>query len=181
MGSSTNGQELNDQTINHWMIKAESSGTTPECLWNDACRYFMWCEANPIKYQEVARQTGLPYTVTKPRPFNLSALCLHCGVTIAYMREMAKNRDAGEYHLVVQKILQVIYSQKLEYGLVGVYNAPLVAKDLMLGVSEEGGKLAAVINITVLENGQPKLAKDENSFEFPKSQKLENENRENSK
>jgi len=44
-----------DNTINHWMVKAKSSGSKPEDLWNDAKDYFMWCEANPIYKTEVIK------------------------------------------------------------------------------------------------------------------------------
>ena len=91
-----------DATVNHWMVQAKTSGTTAETLWNDAKEYFMWCENNPIFKQEVVKQTGLVVNTEYPRPFNLPALCLHCGVTVGYIVDIfnanvtAKKLGLGE-------------------------------------------------------------------------------------
>jgi hypothetical protein len=150
-----------DNTINHWMIKGKVSGDTAESLWEDAKQYFMWCEQNPIYKDEIIKQTGAITAVAYPRPFNLAALCIHCGVTVGYINSIAKNKQAGEFHLVAQKILSVIYSQNLEYAMVGIYNANITAKKLNLGSDEEGGKAPAQINIQVIENGAPQLLENE--------------------
>lgn len=149
------------ETINHWMVKAKTSGTQAEDLWNDAKEYFMWCESNPIYKQEMIKQTGQIVNITYPRPFNLPALCLHCGVTVAYINSMAKNSSAGDYNLVALKILQVIYSQNLEYAMVGIFNSNVTVKKLNLGVDENDGKAPAIINISVIENGAPPMLTNE--------------------
>ena len=151
-----------DNTINHWMIKSRSSGNKPEDLWNDAVEYFMWCEANPIYKQEMIKQTGDIVDIKYPRPFNLPALCLHCGVTVQYMNDMARNSQAGEYHLVVQKILQVIYAQNFEYAMVGIFNANMSVRKLNLGNESEGGNSGATVHIEVIKNdATPKLSNSE--------------------
>lgn len=156
-----------DATVNHWMVQAKTSGTTAETLWNDAKEYFMWCENNPIFKQEVVKQTGLVVNTEYPRPFNLPALCLHCGVTVGYIVDMSKNRAAGEYHLVCQKIMQVIYSQNLEYAMVGIFNANVTAKKLGLGEDSEKASIPSVIQISVIKSDDtPALA--DNEFELEK-------------
>lgn len=151
-----------NSTINHWMITAGASGTTPESLMEDAKKYFMWCEANPIYKDEIVKQTGAQTKIEVPRPFNLPALCLHCGVTPQYINDCARNPQAGNFHLVAQWILQVIYAQNLEYAMVGIFNSVLTAKKLNLGVQEEAGKLAAIVNISVVQSeNTPRLAENE--------------------
>lgn len=150
-----------DRTINHWMVKAKVSGDSAESLWEDAKEYFMWCERNPIYKQEMIRQTGALVDVAVPRPFNLAALCIHCGVTVSYINSMAKNVAAGDYHLVAQKILQVIYSQNLEFAMTGIFNANITAKKLNLGVNDDEGKVPATVQINVIENGAPPLLENE--------------------
>lgn len=150
-----------ENTINHWMIKSKSSGTTPEDLWKDACEYFMWCEQNPIYKKEVVKQTGSVTEIEYPRPFNLPALCLHCGITVSYLIDMSKNKGAGDYHMVAQKILQVIYSQNLEFAMVGIFNAQITAKKLGLGEDAEKSSVPAVIQINVIKNGSPELSDSE--------------------
>jgi hypothetical protein len=151
-----------EQTINHWMITAKTSGTKAEDLWNDAKDYFMWCEANPIYKSEVIKQTGLLIRTEYPRPFNLPALCIHCGVTVGYINDMSKNKAAGDYHLVAQKILQVIYAQNLEYAMVGIFNSQITIRKLGLGEDSDKSNLPAVVNVTVMKSSDtPALADSE--------------------
>jgi DNA-packaging protein gp3 len=150
-----------DNTINHWMITSKISGESAESLWEDAKDYFMWCEANPIFKDEMIKQTGDVVNVRYPRPFNLAALCIHCGVTVSYINSMARNQAAGDYYYVAQKILQVIYSQNLEYAMVGIFNANMTARKLNLGVGDDESKAPAIINISVIENGAPPLLENE--------------------
>lgn len=161
--------EINE-TVNHWMVKAKVSGSAAEDLWNDAVEYFMWCESHPIYKEEMVRQTGAVANTKAPRPFNLPALCIHCGVTPAYIVDMARNKAAGDFHLVAQKILAVIYSQNLEYAMVGIFNANVTSKKLNLGTpDDEGGKAAATVNIQVIENGAPPLLENEQESEDSKT------------
>lgn len=157
-----------DATINHWMVKSQSSGTKPEDLYEDAKKYFMWCEANPIYKEEMIKQTGALVPVTYPRPFNLPALCIHCGITVQYIMDMAKNPNAGEYNKVAQWILEVIYSQNLEYAMVGIFNSNITMKKLNLGSQDEAGKMPAIIKIEVVTGDAPQL--EDNEFENVKSE-----------
>jgi hypothetical protein len=155
-------EKQEDMNINHWMITARTSGTTAETLWEDAKMYFMWCEANPIYKQEMIKQTGAIVNIYTPRPFNLPALCIHCGVTPSYINDMARNKHAGDYHLVAQKILQVIYSQNLEYAMVGIFNANVTIRKLGLGDESDKGNTSATIQINVVKpEGTPLLADNE--------------------
>jgi len=145
------------------MVTARTSGTKAEDLWNDAKEYFMWCESNPIYKQEMIKQTGAIVNTFFPRPFNLPALCLHCGVAVSYINDLARNKAAGDYHLVAQKILQVIYSQNLEYAMVGIFNANVTMKKLGLG-DDDRSNAAATIQISVVKpEGTPAL--EDNEFE----------------
>jgi len=156
-----------DNTVNHWMVKARSSGNRPEDLWNDALEYFMWCEANPIYKEEVIKQTGAVVATQYPRPFNLPALCLHCGITVQYINDIARNSAAGDYHLVAQKILQVIYAQNFEYAMVGIFNANMSIRKLDLGRDVDGGNGATTVHIEVIKpDDMPKLS----NSEFEKSE-----------
>lgn len=108
------------------------------------------------------KQTGEIVSAVMPRPFNLPALCLHCGVTPGYINDMARNSKAGTLSLVCQRILMVIYSQNLEYAMVGIFNPVISAKKLNLGANDEQGRTAATINIEVIKGGTvPELADSE--------------------
>ena len=142
------------------MIKSKTSGNKAEDLWEDAVQYFMWCEQNPIYKTEVIKQTGATVTTEYPRPFNLPALCIHCGVTAQYLNDISRNAQAGDYHYVAQKILQVIYAQNFEYSMVGIFNANMAIRKLDLGGDAEGVKTASTVNIEVVKDG-PRLSRSE--------------------
>jgi hypothetical protein len=166
-------------TINHWMIKPKASGTTAQDLHNDAKEYFMWCEKNPIYKQEIIKQTGQSMVVEYPRPFNLPALCIHCGISVGYLNDMAQNPQAQEFYMVAQWIMQVIYAQNLEYGMVGIFSSVLTAKKLNLGVSEETKESGAVIQINrIIPPGEKPLA--ENEFDETSKRETTNEQSEKS-
>jgi DNA-packaging protein gp3 len=153
---------ISNNTINHWMVVGKSSGTKAEDLYEDAKEYFMWCEANPIYKEEMIKQTGQMIQIEIPRPYNLPALCVHCGVTASYVMEMARNSNMGEYHQVAQWILACIYAQNLEYAMVGIFNPLVTSKKLMLGTTDDAGKTPAQIKIEVVKiEGVPSLATSE--------------------
>lgn len=153
------------ETVNHWMVRSYGVGTTAEDLWESAKRYFMWCESNPIYKKELIKQTGAMVTTECPRPFNLPALCIHLGVSPSYILDIANRKEAGEYYLVAQRILSIIYAQKYENAVAGIFNPVLVGKDLSLGNGDEGTKVPAVINITV-DNSGPDLLTNEQEIKI---------------
>lgn len=158
----TPSNSLQMRTINHWQVQSQISDGSAEALWEAAKMYFMWCENNPIYKEEMIRQTGELVSSITPRPFNLPALCLHTGTTPGYITDMSRNIKAGDLYLVCQRILMVIYSQNLEYAMVGIFNPVIAAKKLNLGVNDEQTKVAATINIEVIKNDDtPQLADSE--------------------
>lgn len=170
MASIDKNGNLDDKPVhtNHWMIKSTGAGSTAEDLWEAACLYFAWCETNDLHKPEMIKtgaDTGKTVYADIPRPFTVTGLCIHCGITIHYLREMAKNRDGGAFYEVAQRILAVIYTQKLEYAIAGIYNAPIVGKELRIGEEEPGGKMPAIIQITSVSNGAPGLATSEQDIE----------------
>lgn len=162
------------KTVNHWVIKPSALGLTAEDLWKKACEHWEWQENHPVYKPEVIRNTGEIKQIPIPRPFTVAALCLHCGITYQYLKDISKNPDGGDFYLVAQRILQVIYTQKLENAIAGVYNAPIVARELRIGEGDATGKLPAVIKIYTVEgSSMPLLTNEqdakEQSVNFQKS------------
>lgn len=151
-------------TINHWVIKSQGVGQTAEDLWNAACRYFMWCELSPV-YKPML-SNGEIVQMPIPRPFTLAGLCVHCGITAEYLQDVSRNRDANDFYFVAQRIVQVIYTQKLENGMAGVYNANIVRSELKLGDNNSATKLPAIIKITTIENSAPPMLTNEQDAEM---------------
>jgi hypothetical protein len=119
----------------------------------------MWCEKNPIMAEEIVRQTGARVKADKIRAYNLPALCLHIGCSVAYILDTMNNSNAGEYKQVCERIMQVIYAQKYEYAMAGIFPAIMVTRELNLG-SEEEQKKTAIIQITQ-DTNTPQLISDE--------------------
>lgn len=147
------------ETINHWMVKSIGIGKSPEDLWGSACQYFMWCESNPIYKTEMVRQTGALAYIELPRPFNLPALCIHLGVSPSYILDISRRTDAGEYHLVGLRIMQVIWAQKYENAVTGVFNANIVGRDLGLG-EDNSFKAPAIIQISIDQSSPPLISNE---------------------
>lgn len=159
-------------TENHYLRHSTGVGKSGEDLWTAAVGYFLWCEGHPVYKPELIRSgdnAGTVINVPYPRPFLLDALCIHLGVTSRYIKETAKNPEANDFYLAAQRILQVIYTQNLENAIVGVFNAPIVKAAYNVGSGEATGKLAAIVNIQVIEQGAPKMLSNEQSSEEQKT------------
>ena len=115
--------------------------SSPELLWNGAQEYFKWCNDHPwkVKGQDVAR----PYTET--------GLALFLGMDTATLWSYGTSEAHKDFHNVIKKIKEVIYTQKYEGAAVGVFNHNIIARDLGLSDSvknqhtgEDGGPIKVV-------------------------------------
>lgn len=108
--------------------------STPELLWNIACEYFQWCEDNPITAQD-NKGTKNVNEVNFKRPFTIKGFCIYCNASEHWFRsykralEEEKNQD---FLYIIHKIEDIIYNQKLEGAIIGIYNANIVARELNL-------------------------------------------------
>lgn len=161
------------RTTNHWVIENKYGAIelTAKDLVERAKEYFAWSESNPIMRPESNKSNGTTFVVEIPRAFNIPALCLHCGITVPYLKEISKNQANVEYFLVAQWILQVIYAQKFEMAMAGVFNPVLAAKDLKIGDQDSLAKLPAVIKIYSIEGESPALVNDEYEIMLPEKSK----------
>lgn len=160
------------ETAQHWSVIAngcEVFGTTPKDLWESALLYFQWCDSSPLYKPDLLRagaEAGTVVYIPIPRPYTVSGLCLHTGITRDYLFDIAKNRDALDWYMVATKIIEIIYTQKLEYSLAGIFSTAIAIKDLGIGNSNIDNNGSPVINIEVVE--APKLLVDERDVEIPK-------------
>lgn len=159
----------------HWEIV--NSGMTvvsssPEGLWQSACGYFAWCDSNPIKVKGTVKngkEAGRTYVEEHPRPYTIKGLCLHCGISEEWIRDMRQTKDKESlYYIVISKILYVVYVQIAEYATVGVFNPIFSSK--MLNMEKDDIPTSSV-KVEVV-TGLPELAENENDI----LEKLELEN-----
>lgn len=132
-------------------------------LWDEACQYFAWCDANPwvrpelVKYQGDAEQWDVPLG----RPYTLSGLCIYLGVSVNYLhsckahlrekQEKGRATEVDESILqAIENIEQVVRTQNIEGAALNVYNANFMAR--MHGIADtvnNNGTGEAIIRITV--------------------------------
>lgn len=109
---------------------------TPELLWEEACEYFQWCEDHPIEAED-NKGTRNVNKVKYNRPFTIKGFCLYCNATEHWYYEFKKalkpNIDK-DFLYICHKIEDIIYNQKFEGAIIGIYNANIIARDL--GLSE---------------------------------------------
>lgn len=162
---------------NHWQIvkagKVQVSNTA-EGLWMQACDYFQWSDDNPVEYKRTltsGKEAGTKVPIEAPRPYSIKALCLHCGITEEYLRDIRNSKDKNSmYYAVVSKIMYIIYVQNAELATVGVFNPIFTAKVLNL---ETDDTPVSAVRVEVIGMGTlPQLSKSES--EVLEKLKIEN-------
>ena len=166
----------------HWQKineKAITISDTPEDLWRRACEYFQWCDENPIATKEAiksGKMTGSTVVQEYARPYSIKGLCLHCGITEEYIRDIRYANDKeSPFYIVISKILYLIHTQLLEYATVGVFNPIFTAK--ILNVDKEEVP-ASSVRVEIV-GGLPELSTSEN--EILEKMEIENGTFRNSK
>lgn len=147
---------------NHWDIPMRVTNTV-EDLWANAIEYFKWCDQNPIRAKRTVTQgkeIGRKVEIEKIRPYSLKALCLHCGVTEEYIKDLMKSPKDSLAYLVVGRILTNIYVQTYELAMVGEISPVLAGKVLNMDTQDEGPQKVVIEYVGDL----PKLAKTENEI-----------------
>lgn len=158
----------------HWEIVAKGipigANLTAQDIWESACKYFKWCDENPILKAELMRSgknTGSIYSSPIQRPYLVGGLCLHLGITKEYLYDTAKSQEDNDFKIVALKILEIIYNQKLELGITGVYNSFIISKELGLDNDKGKDKGSPTINISVIADS-PKLLNNEQDIDITK-------------
>ncbi len=165
---------------NHWEIMHRVVvSESPEDLWNNATKYFRWCEDNPIMTKKTimnGKGAGDKVFVQYVRPYSIKALCLHCGILEEWLRDVRANKDKSSlWYQVVSKILYIIYIQNLEMATIGEFNPIFTAKVLNL---EKDDTPTGSVRVELV-SGLPELSKSEN--EILEKLELENAKRETPK
>lgn len=110
---------------------------TPELLWEAACEYFEWCEANPLI--EYDYRGGELVEIPKMRAFTMHGLCQYLNCNTLYFQnfksqERAKKED---FSIIITQIEETVYNQKFTGAAGGFLNANLIARDLGLTDKQE--------------------------------------------
>lgn len=148
---------------NHWE-KIDQGGikasNTPQELWNTAREYFKWCDSNPIIIPRLVtngKEAGRSFDEKKIRPYNVKALCLHCGISEEYLNDILRN-GGGEWLFVVKNMLMCIWTQLFEMGALGEFSPIFTAKALNMDKEDAGPQKVTIEYIGDL----PQLSSSEN-------------------
>lgn len=141
-----------------WMLRSKHGRDklfeSPELLWNAACEYFQWCEDNPIEADD-NKGTKNVNKIKFIRPFTKEGLFLYLDVSDGWLTEFKKTASK-DFLNIIHKIELIIRKQKLEGGIVGLYNSNIIARDLGLAEKTDlttGGEKITGINYIIPNGG----------------------------
>lgn len=139
--------ETNDKRIGNkfWELRSKHGRdkifTEPETLLNQAKEYFKWCDENPLYKNEMIRGGDLAgeiIPIPTMRPYTIYGLTMFLGVNKGYFDDFERglrgksDEISKGFSVVITYIREVIYHQKYDGAVIGVFNASLIAKDLGL-------------------------------------------------
>jgi hypothetical protein len=101
---------------------------SPELLFEEACKYFQWCDEHPLQEEKVFG-TKYKTKVDLMRAYTLQGLCLFLGITIKTWQRYRKRPDFSDK---VEEIEMIIYDQKFTGAAVNLLNANIISRDLGL-------------------------------------------------
>lgn len=101
---------------------------TPQILWEEACKYFEYCDDNPLQ-EEKALSDGSKVQLNLLRAYTMQGLYFFLKVGSATWIDYRKRQEFKE---VIEDIEQIIYDQKFCGAAVNLFNANIIARDLGL-------------------------------------------------
>jgi len=110
--------------------------TSPELMWEAACEYFEWCEANPLYETKAFSFQGEIITTELPimRAMTLSQLCFYLNCSESYFRTFKSTLKEADkdYLTVIDEIEKTIYNQKFQGAAGNLLNGNIISRDLGL-------------------------------------------------
>ena len=124
----------------------------PKILWREACKYFEWCDENPLIRTEQTKGRKLKLELDDDgepiglddsgltklpvmRAYTWEGLELYLGLTS--LRHYKTDPKYQDFLQVIGHIEKIIYSQKFTGAAAGLLNANIIARDLGLSDKQE--------------------------------------------
>jgi hypothetical protein len=109
---------------------------TPEALWDAACEYFEWVEANPLWEDKIISFQGVAthVDVAKMRAMTISGLCIFLDIG---RRSWDEYRAREDFSPVCEQVEQTIREQKFTGAAADLLNPSIIARDLGLADKTE--------------------------------------------
>ena len=107
---------------------------SPDLLWKEACKYFAWCDNNPLKEGKVFAYQGKITTteVNKMRAYTMNGLCLYLKCSDSYFRKFKQTCSDEDFIEIIEQIENIIYEQKFTGAAADLLNANIISRDLGL-------------------------------------------------
>lgn len=109
---------------------------TEKELWDAACEYFEWVEANPLFEEKAFHFQGqvIREPIAKMRAMTIQGLCFFLGISDEGLRKYEQHED---FVGIVREIKHVIYNQKFSGAAADLLNANIIARDLGLSDKQD--------------------------------------------
>lgn len=103
---------------------------TPELLWEAACEYFEWCEANPLLEVDFRGKDSDKVELPHPRPMSMNGLCHYLGCSEGYFRSVKCTSKDVDLLAIITRIEGVTFDQQFNGAAAGFYNANIISRAL---------------------------------------------------
>ena len=107
---------------------------SPQLLWQAACEYFEWVEANPLYETKgfAFQGTVTKETFPKMRAMTMGQLCFYLNCSASYFRvfKMKLKDEDEDFLTVIEDIENIIRTQKFQGASADLLNANIIARDL---------------------------------------------------
>lgn len=119
------------------LLKPETEIRTPADLLQGAVGYFKWCTDTPLQEEQLFHYQGriIRADNNKVRPFTKRGLAVYLNIPEGRLSTF-KSRG-GDWSEAMERIEQIIYTQKFEGAASGLMNANFLARDLGLAERSE--------------------------------------------
>lgn len=123
-----------------WLFRtrhgAKKIFSDPSVLWTECCKYFQWCEDNPLMAVETVKFQGLASLtpVPKMRAMTIQGLCFYLRISDETWANYKKDKDLFG---IIREAEQTIYDQKFTGAAADMLNANIIARDLGLADKQE--------------------------------------------
>lgn len=125
--------------------------STPDELWEAACEYFEWVDANPLyEAKPFAYQGEVKIeSLAKMRAMTIDGLCIFLDIA---RRTWDGYRERDGFLPVTTRVEEIIFTQKFEGASADLLNANIIARDLGLSDKTElSGKGGGPLVVQVLK------------------------------
>ena len=104
---------------------------SPDQLWDAACEYFEWIDANPLQAAELVKYQGSYKTakLNKMRAMTVTGLCTFLDISVNCWYEYSEREDFKE---ITTRITEIIKDQKFQGAAAEMLNPNIIARDLGL-------------------------------------------------